>query len=75
MEDLSKYTDRIKHTNVGNVIAHFPGEGKKVVAPLMEVINNRLVVSHKGEPVFSGVYLYVVKNSFETKTGKLMIIR
>ncbi len=26
--------------------------GKTVVAPLMEVINNRIVVSYKAEPVF-----------------------
>jgi endoglucanase len=31
MDDLGKYTDEIKHTNVGNVLAHFPGEGRKVV--------------------------------------------
>jgi len=27
-------------------------KGKKVVAPLLEVINNRIVVSYKNEPVF-----------------------
>ena len=33
------------------------------------------VKNNKGEAVFSGVYFYVVRNSLETKTGKLMIIR
>ncbi len=33
------------------------------------------VRNNKGEPVFSGVYFYLVKDAFETKTGKLMIIR
>jgi len=27
-------------------------KGKKVVAPLLEVINNRIAVSYKNEPVF-----------------------
>jgi endoglucanase len=31
MQDLSPFTDEIRLTNVGNVIAHFPGEGRKVV--------------------------------------------
>jgi len=33
------------------------------------------VKNEKGENVFSGVYLYAIKTAFETKTGKLMIIR
>lgn len=31
MEDLKPYTEEIQITNVGNMIAHFPGEGRKVV--------------------------------------------
>jgi endoglucanase len=31
MGDLKPYTDEIRLTNVGNVIAHLPGEGRKVV--------------------------------------------
>ncbi|MEA3307233.1 MAG: T9SS type A sorting domain-containing protein [Elusimicrobiota bacterium] len=33
------------------------------------------VKNNRGEAVFSGVYFYLVKDAFETKTGKLMIIR
>jgi hypothetical protein len=33
------------------------------------------VRNNQGEPVFSGVYFYLVKDALETKTGKLMIIR
>ena len=33
------------------------------------------VKNEKGNNVFSGVYLYIIKNTFETKKGKLMIIR
>lgn len=31
MKDLKKYTDKIEITNVGNLVAHFPGKGKKVI--------------------------------------------
>ncbi|UCD44456.1 MAG: M42 family peptidase [Candidatus Bathyarchaeota archaeon] len=31
MGDLRPYTDEIKLTNVGNVLAHFPAEGRKIV--------------------------------------------
>jgi putative aminopeptidase FrvX len=31
MTDLKPYTDDVQLTNVGNVIAHLPGEGRKVV--------------------------------------------
>jgi endoglucanase len=31
MEDLKRYTDEVEVTNVGNLVAHFPGEGEKVV--------------------------------------------
>jgi len=31
IKDIKKYTDEITTTNVGNVLAHFPGEGKKVL--------------------------------------------
>ena len=31
MSDLKPYTDNIEYTNVGNVVAHFPGEGRKVI--------------------------------------------
>jgi endoglucanase len=31
MEDLAPYTDDVELTNVGNVVAHIPGEGRKVV--------------------------------------------
>ena len=31
MKDIKPYTDEIEYTNVGNVITHFPGEGRKVV--------------------------------------------
>ena len=31
MDDLKPFTDEIQLTNVGNVIAHLPGEGRKVV--------------------------------------------
>ena len=31
MEDLSPFTDEIHLTNVGNVTAHLPGEGRRVV--------------------------------------------
>ena len=31
IEDLKPYTDEIELTNVGNVVAHFPGEGRKIV--------------------------------------------
>ncbi len=31
MEDLSPFTDEIQFTNVGNVIVHLPGEGRRVV--------------------------------------------
>ena len=31
MEDLKPYTDEVERTNDGNVIAHFPGEGRKIV--------------------------------------------
>ena len=31
MEDIKPYTDEIELSNVGNVISHFPGEGRKIV--------------------------------------------
>ncbi len=31
MEDLRPFTNEIRLTNVGNVVAHFPGEGRRVV--------------------------------------------
>ncbi|HUS78442.1 MAG TPA: M42 family peptidase [Patescibacteria group bacterium] len=31
MNDLKPYTDEIEYTNIGNVVAHLPGEGRKVV--------------------------------------------
>ena len=31
MKDLAPYTDEVELTNVGNVVAHIPGEGRKVV--------------------------------------------
>jgi putative aminopeptidase FrvX len=31
MEDLGPFTDEIQLTNVGNVLAHFPDDGKVVV--------------------------------------------
>ncbi len=31
MEDLRPYTDEVRLTNVGNVVAHMPGEGRRVV--------------------------------------------
>ncbi|MBN2335137.1 M42 family peptidase [Candidatus Bathyarchaeota archaeon] len=31
MKDLKPYADEIRKTNVGNVIAHIPGEGRRVV--------------------------------------------
>jgi len=31
MKDLQPYVEEIKQTNVGNVVAHVPGEGRKVV--------------------------------------------
>ena len=31
MEDLSPFTDEAHLTNVGNVTAHLPGEGRRVV--------------------------------------------
>lgn len=29
--DLERYTDEVRITNVGNLIAHFPGDGRKIV--------------------------------------------
>jgi putative aminopeptidase FrvX len=49
MKDLAPYTDEIELTNVGNVLAHIPGEGRKVV-----ILMSASSISAREGPVTSG---------------------